>query len=130
MYHLLLELAFGLLALAVLGTSASADPPAPVWLGSLAKQCSFKLGQTTYDLCPILEGNDGGWTVELERKTPPTVTKTVYRIDLQKPLQRDANMPGEEQVSLCVTSVLQFGLCFPRGVYAALRRGMVSGAVT
>ncbi|PIL27448.1 hypothetical protein GSI_10597 [Ganoderma sinense ZZ0214-1] len=97
MYRLLLELAFGLLALTVLGISASADPPAPVWLGSLAKQCRFKLGQTTYDLCPIVEGNEGGWTIEFDRKTPPTVTKTVYRIDLRKPLERDANVPGEEQ---------------------------------
>ena len=101
MYHLLLEIAVGLLVFATFGTSASADPPAPVWLGSLAKRCSFKLGETSFDLCPIVEGNEGGWTVQFERKTPPTVTKTSYRIDLRKPLERDSNAPGEEQVSSC-----------------------------
>ena len=99
----LLELALGLLLFAVFETSASADLPKPVWLGSLAKRCSFQLGKLNFDLCPIVEGNEGGWTVQFERRTPPTVTKTSYRIDLRQPLQRDANAPEEEQVSLCVS---------------------------
>ncbi len=107
MMYSLSELALGLLMFTVLEpgraaaalTAASADPPAPVWLGTLAKRCSFKLGETSYDLCPIVEGNEGGWTVQSVRKTPPTVTKTSYKIDLRKPLERDANVPREEQVS-------------------------------
>ncbi|KAI1798279.1 autophagy-related protein 27-domain-containing protein [Ganoderma leucocontextum] len=106
MYAHLLELVLGLLVLGpvdgrtartVTSTSASLDPPPPVWLGSLAKRCSFKLGETSYDLCPIVEGNEGGWTVQFKSSTPPTVTKTSYRIDLRKPLERDANVPEEEQ---------------------------------
>ncbi|TBU45634.1 autophagy-related protein 27-domain-containing protein [Dichomitus squalens] len=81
---------------AVLTGAAEPSPPI-VRLGSLARRCSFQLGKTEFNLCPILEGNDGGWTVQWETRTPPTVTKTTYRIDLRGPLQRDADVPREEQ---------------------------------
>ncbi|KAI0635105.1 hypothetical protein C8Q77DRAFT_1105856 [Trametes polyzona] len=66
-------------------------------LDSLAKQCKFSLGSQQFDLCPILEGNDGGWTIETERRTPPTVTKTSFRISLQGPLKKEENVPQYEQ---------------------------------
>ncbi|KAI8986763.1 autophagy-related protein 27-domain-containing protein [Trametes punicea] len=66
-------------------------------IDDLTKQCQFVLGGQAFDLCPILEGNDGGWSIETERKTPPTVTKTSYRINLKGPLEKDADAPRHEQ---------------------------------
>ncbi|KAI0929449.1 hypothetical protein AcV7_005300 [Taiwanofungus camphoratus] len=66
-------------------------------LESLAKQCRFSLDHRRYDLCPILEGNAGGWTIEHERQTPPTITKTVYRIGLTEPLKKEDGVPNHEQ---------------------------------
>ncbi len=80
-------------------------------LESLTKQCKFTLGGQQFDLCPILEGNEGGWTTEIERRTPPTVTKTSYQIALQGPLAKDKNATKYDQVSrrdsrkLCATCV-------------------------
>ncbi|EIW55777.1 uncharacterized protein TRAVEDRAFT_30502 [Trametes versicolor FP-101664 SS1] len=66
-------------------------------LESLTKQCKFTLGGQQFDLCPVLEGNEGGWTTEIERKTPPTVTKTSYQIALQGPLAKDKNATKYDQ---------------------------------
>ncbi|RPD65422.1 hypothetical protein L226DRAFT_530997 [Lentinus tigrinus ALCF2SS1-7] len=66
-------------------------------LKNLVEQCAFSLDGHEFDLCPVLNGNDGGWSVEFERRTPPTVTKTSYRIDLKAPLKRDEALPGHEQ---------------------------------
>lgn len=80
-------------------------------LESLTKQCKFTLGGQQFDLCPVLEGNEGGWTTEIERKTPPTVTKTSYQIALQGPLAKDKDAAKYDQVSrrdpreLCATCV-------------------------
>lgn len=80
-------------------------------LESLTKQCKFVLGGQQFDLCPVLEGNEGGWTTEIERKTPPTLTKTSYQIALQGPLAKDKNATKYDQVSrrdsrkLCATCV-------------------------
>lgn len=60
--------------------------------------CAFSIGNHNFDLCPVLDGNEGGWKVEFERRTPPTVTKTSYRIDLKAPLKKDEALPGHEQV--------------------------------
>ncbi|KAI0717444.1 autophagy-related protein 27-domain-containing protein [Cerioporus squamosus] len=78
----------------------AADPTRGVrtrWLKNLVEQCAFSIGDVNFDLCPVLDGNDGGWKVEFERRTPPTVTKTSYRIDLRAPLKRDDALPGHEQ---------------------------------
>ncbi|KAI0646259.1 hypothetical protein C8Q79DRAFT_961778 [Trametes meyenii] len=67
-------------------------------LESLAKQCKFTVGGQFFDLCPILEGNDGsGWTIENERRTPPTMTKTSYKIQLTGPLGKEEKVPQYEQ---------------------------------
>ncbi|KAI0826676.1 hypothetical protein BC628DRAFT_251281 [Trametes gibbosa] len=81
--------------------AAAADPPGHEHkfrkLESLAQQCKFTLGGQQFDLCPILHGNDGGWSLESERKTPPTVTTSSYRISLQGPLKKVENTPQHEQ---------------------------------
>lgn len=95
---LLAALAFLVL---VVQLACAADDPAGQGirrLKNLVEQCAFSLGDHDFNLCPILNGNDGGWKVESERRTPPTVTKTSYRIDLKEPLKRDAALPGHEQV--------------------------------
>ncbi|KAI0330635.1 hypothetical protein GY45DRAFT_1323368 [Cubamyces sp. BRFM 1775] len=88
-------------ATTTLVTTAAADPPDPAKkfrrLESLTKQCKFGLGGLWFDLCPILEGNDAGWTFELVRKTPPTITTTSYSIRLRGPLEKDENTPQHEQ---------------------------------
>ncbi|KAI0777632.1 hypothetical protein BD413DRAFT_467353 [Trametes elegans] len=66
-------------------------------LSSLTEQCKFTLEGQAFDLCPILDGNDGGWTLETERRTPPTITKTSYSINLRGPLEKDENAAQHEQ---------------------------------
>ncbi|KAH9896810.1 hypothetical protein C8Q73DRAFT_687159 [Cubamyces lactineus] len=81
--------------------AAAADPPDSAKkfrrLESLEKQCKFVLGGQWFDLCPVLEGNDGGWRLELELRTPPTITKTSYSIKLRGPLETDQSVPQYEQ---------------------------------
>ena len=122
------KLALGLLVSAALVGAAEPQPPT-VRLGSLAKRCSFQLGKTKFNLCPILEGNDGGWTVQWETRTPPTVTKTTYRIDLRGPLQRDANVPREEQVSAFALGKSGIGVGFSTFISARnfMRWGQTKG---
>ncbi|KAH9849418.1 hypothetical protein C2E23DRAFT_935780 [Lenzites betulinus] len=92
-----------LVAAAVDVSRAAAADPVPGGerrirrLESLAKQCKFTLGNQRFDLCPVLDGNDGGWSFKSERKTPPTVTTSSYRISLQGPLKKDENAPQHEQ---------------------------------
>ena len=102
---LLAALAFLVL---VVQLACAADDPAGQGirrLKNLVEQCAFSLGDHDFNLCPILNGNDGGWKVESERRTPPTVTKTSYRIDLKEPLKRDAALPGHEQVRIYCSCV-------------------------
>ncbi|OJT07763.1 hypothetical protein TRAPUB_1355 [Trametes pubescens] len=88
------------LAVAAADPSSGKDVPDKFRrLESLTKQCKFTLGGQQFDLCPILEGNEGGWTTEIERRTPPTVTKTSYQIALQGPLAKDKNATKYDQVS-------------------------------
>ena len=68
-------------------------------LKNLVDECAFTVAGTSFDLCPVVNGNEGGWTVKTERRTPPTVTATEYRIDLKAPLKKDGEVPGHEQVS-------------------------------
>ncbi|KAH9919485.1 autophagy-related protein 27-domain-containing protein [Epithele typhae] len=94
-----LALVYPLLALVAV---QAADPPPPgtsnhIHLKSLVEQCAFKLGNMGFDLCPVISGNEGGWRVETMRKTDPTVTKTVYSIDLKAPLEKQDGVPGHEQ---------------------------------
>ncbi|PCH37043.1 hypothetical protein WOLCODRAFT_140694 [Wolfiporia cocos MD-104 SS10] len=66
-------------------------------LTTLAKSCRFTLDNQKFDLCPVFEGNDGGWTVAHSRQTPPTVTKTEYKISFQGPLKRSKKVSDDEQ---------------------------------
>ncbi|KAI0746711.1 hypothetical protein C8Q80DRAFT_1176892 [Daedaleopsis nitida] len=66
-------------------------------LKNLVDDCAFTMGEVQFDLCPVVNGNEGGWTVEFERRTPPTVTKTSYKIDLKAPLERGEGVPRFEQ---------------------------------
>ena len=68
-------------------------------LKSLAEECAFKLGDVSFDLCPVLEVNEGAMMVAHERRTSPTLTKTEYRISLRAPLGKLDGVPGHEQVS-------------------------------
>ena len=66
----------------------------------VVKHCRFALEGQNFDICPILRaGKDSnGWTVVSEKQTPPTITKTYYRISLTGPLSRNASIPEEFQV--------------------------------
>lgn len=66
----------------------------------VAKHCRFSLEGQDFDLCPIMKaGKDSnGWTVEWENQTPPTITKTQYRISFTGPLPRDESKPEHVQV--------------------------------
>ncbi|KAI0701711.1 autophagy-related protein 27-domain-containing protein [Earliella scabrosa] len=66
-------------------------------LKNLVDECAFTVAGTSFDLCPVVNGNEVGWTVKTERRTPPTVTATEYRIDLKAPLKKDGEVPGHEQ---------------------------------
>ncbi|RDX54436.1 hypothetical protein OH76DRAFT_1397733 [Lentinus brumalis] len=90
--------ALALLVLLVqLAWAADTTPSTTRRLGKLVGNCAFSIGNHNFDLCPVLDGNEGGWKVEFERRTPPTVTKTSYRIDLKAPLKKDEALPGHEQ---------------------------------
>ncbi|KAI0371892.1 hypothetical protein BV20DRAFT_126812 [Pilatotrama ljubarskyi] len=93
------------LVLAISSASGAADPkeasPKIRPLKNLKDHCKFTVGGQLFDLCPVLEGNDGGWSVESERRTPPTITKTSYKISLLGPLEKEKNVPEHEQVSGC-----------------------------
>lgn len=67
-------------------------------LGNLVERCKFSVGNETFDLCPVLSGNEGGWTIEFDRRTPPTITKTIYKIGLKEKLEVDGSKPKHEQV--------------------------------
>ena len=95
---LLAALAFLVL---VVQLACAADAPAGQGirrLKNLVEQCAFSLGDHDFNLCPILNGNDGGWKVESERRTPPTITKTIYQIGLKEKLAVDESKPKHEQV--------------------------------
>ncbi|OBZ77234.1 hypothetical protein A0H81_02042 [Grifola frondosa] len=62
-----------------------------------SQQCSFTLGDQRFDLCPIVNGQEENWSIEFEQRTPPTLTKTAYKISLRGPLQRDKALPRYEQ---------------------------------
>lgn len=69
---------------------------------SLVKTCDFKIGGHHFKLCPLFEGD---WKsrfkqLEWEEQTPPTVTKTVYKMSLAGPLKVDKTLPEHEQVRL------------------------------
>lgn len=65
---------------------------------SLANSCHFAVEDQKFDLCPVLEGKENGWTVEFEKRTPPTVTRTQYKISLHGSLEKDQSLPDDEQV--------------------------------
>ncbi|CDO74760.1 hypothetical protein BN946_scf185001.g8 [Trametes cinnabarina] len=74
-------------------------------LNDLTKQCRFVLAGQIFDLCPILEGNDGGWLLENEQRTWPTVTRNEYKISLRGPLDKDDDAPQHEQeITICAVS--------------------------
>ncbi|KAH9912464.1 uncharacterized protein B0H18DRAFT_1053838 [Fomitopsis serialis] len=87
------------LAVPLLGSLASAASTgvAAESLNALTRHCQFTLGNRRFDLCPVFEGNDGGWTVGFERSTPPTVTKAEYRISFAGPLKTTKWTPHDEQ---------------------------------
>ncbi|KAH9950718.1 autophagy-related protein 27-domain-containing protein [Amylocystis lapponica] len=64
---------------------------------SLARQCHITLKDQRFDLCPLLKANEGHWTVEDERLTPPTTTKTTYYLSLHGPLKKDKDAPEYDQ---------------------------------
>lgn len=66
----------------------------------VAKHCRFTLEGQNFDLCPIFKAGKeaGGWTVVSERQTPPTVTKTQYKISFNGPLPRNDSLPSHIQV--------------------------------
>lgn len=88
------------LAVPLLGSlvSAAATGVAPESLDALARRCQFTLGNRRFDLCPVFEGKEEGWTVVSEWPTPPTVTKVEYRISFTGPLKTNKWSPREEQV--------------------------------
>ncbi|KAL7284230.1 hypothetical protein ACG7TL_001512 [Trametes sanguinea] len=67
-------------------------------LSDLTKQCKFTIGGFFFDLCPIMEGNDGGWSIESERRTWPTVTKREFKFNLKGALETDSHADKYEQV--------------------------------
>lgn len=67
-------------------------------LHTLKKSCQFTLGNRRFDLCPVFEGNEGGWSVAYDRQTPPTVTKTEYKISFAGALKKSKKVPSHEQV--------------------------------
>ncbi len=93
-------IAFSLSLLASLAAAAAVEEP----VGILAKQCKFALGDRHFDMCPVFEGNEGGWTVSRERQTPPTVTKDEYRISFQGPLKRSKKIASDDHVRLMFRS--------------------------
>ena len=88
------------LAVPLLGSlaSAAATGVAPESLDALARRCQFTLGNRRFDLCPVFDGKEEGWTVVSERPTPPTVTKVEYRISFAGPLKTSQWAPRDEQV--------------------------------
>ncbi|THH30960.1 hypothetical protein EUX98_g3214 [Antrodiella citrinella] len=88
----LTALLFSLVPVLLAVTALAADE-------ELVKHCRFTLEDQTFDICPILKaGKDsGGWTVESVRQTPPTVTKTVYKISLNGPLPRNESWSDQYQ---------------------------------
>ncbi|KZT02824.1 uncharacterized protein LAESUDRAFT_729791 [Laetiporus sulphureus 93-53] len=88
-----IAIAFSLSLLASLVAAVAVEEP----VGVLAKQCDFTLGGRRFDMCPVFEGKDRGWTVSREQQTPPTITKTEYRISFQGPLKRNRKIASYEQ---------------------------------
>lgn len=85
--------------------SVAATGVAPESMDALARRCQFTLGNRRFDLCPVVEGKEEGWTVVSERPTPPTVTKVEYRISFRGPLKTTKWSPHDEQVRcLCIRS--------------------------
>ncbi|KAI9064716.1 hypothetical protein FKP32DRAFT_1591189 [Trametes sanguinea] len=66
-------------------------------LSDLTKQCKFTIGGFFFDLCPIVEGNEGGWSISSERRTWPTITKKEFKIDLKGALETDSHVDKYEQ---------------------------------
>lgn len=69
---------------------------------SLSARCHFKVDNQEFDLCPVFEEKQTGWTVEFDNLTPPTQTITEYKISLHGPLARDQSVPDDEQVFMGV----------------------------
>ncbi|THH17934.1 hypothetical protein EW146_g2971 [Bondarzewia mesenterica] len=68
-------------------------------LKSLTEGCRFAIGRRNYNLCPLFNGVRGRRkTMEFENQTPPTVTKVVYDLSLDGPLERNTTLPEHEQV--------------------------------
>ncbi|KAI0075596.1 hypothetical protein K474DRAFT_1599538 [Panus rudis PR-1116 ss-1] len=65
----------------------------------LDKRCQFTVDDQHFDLCPILGGDNAGKviTITQDRLTPPTTTKTEYKISLNGPLKRDGTLPSQYQ---------------------------------
>ncbi|KAH9925764.1 uncharacterized protein B0H18DRAFT_1008147 [Fomitopsis serialis] len=78
------------LAVPLLGSLASAASTgvAAESLNALTRHCQFTLGNRRFDLCPVFEGNDGGWTVGLSAE---------YRISFAGPLKTTKWTPHDEQ---------------------------------
>ncbi|OCH88027.1 hypothetical protein OBBRIDRAFT_758909 [Obba rivulosa] len=76
---------------------------------NIIDECNFSVGNQTFDLCPVISGNEGGWIIESERRTPPTITKTVYQIGLKEKLEVDESKPKHEQcfdgTFICMTVI-------------------------
>lgn len=67
---------------------------------SLVKSCDFRIGGHHFKLCPMFEGD---WKsrfkyLQWEEQTPPTVTKTTYKMSLGGPLRVNNTLPEHEQV--------------------------------
>ncbi|KDQ53930.1 hypothetical protein JAAARDRAFT_38901 [Jaapia argillacea MUCL 33604] len=68
-------------------------------LRSLTKDCRFTLDAHEYDLCPIFtpQHDDKPIVVAFGQKTPPTITRTEYRIALGGALKTNESLPEHEQ---------------------------------
>ncbi|TFY62128.1 hypothetical protein EVG20_g6814 [Dentipellis fragilis] len=67
-------------------------------LKSLVKDCQFAIGDYKFNLCPLFEQQDAlQQTIVFDTQTPPTVTKTVYKLNLDGPLPKNEKLPDHEQ---------------------------------
>ncbi|KAA1472706.1 hypothetical protein DENSPDRAFT_839047 [Dentipellis sp. KUC8613] len=79
-------------------------------LKSLVRDCQFAIGDYKFNLCPLFEQQDTlQQTIVFDTQTPPTVTKTVYKLNLDGPLPKNEKLPAHEQCPdgtwVCMTSI-------------------------
>lgn len=89
----------------LLATAALALAGDIVSLGNdLTKQCQFTVDGHRYDVCRIINRNNGVWSFTDERETPPSVTTHQYLISFGGPLPKNESLADDEQVGSAVLS--------------------------